>query len=251
MRSNFALSQTVQNKLLSSLRGDELQRIQPYLTRVRLVSEQVLIEHRHPAEHVFFLEEGIVSLVCGASWADRGFQVAMVGREGLVGCETLLGGQAGSFTMAVVKMPGLAYRMNLLDLQELSQSSVGLQMACTTALEMLLYQVMQTAAFGASNTIEGRCARWLLMAHDRIDGNDIMVTHEGISSQLGVRRSGITIVVATLQESGLIRVGRGRITILDRAGLERIAGYEAWSVETSPAQLIPTRGAPFSSAAST
>ena len=234
MRSTFALHQTVRNGLLSSIPGNELHQLKPYLTPVRFVAEQVLIEYCHVTEQAFFVEEGIVSLVSCASWSNPAFQVAMIGPEGLVGCEGLLGAETPSFTMAVVKTPGLAYRVNLPDLVEVVQYCPALHAACMGAIETVLHQVMQTAAFNASNTLEQRCVRWLLMAHDRVEGDDVVVTQEGISGQLGVRRSGITLVVSSLQEAGLIRVGRGRITILDRTGLERMAPPMAWTSNGAP-----------------
>lgn len=236
MVPTFALHQTVQNRILSSLPGEDLQRLKPYLTRVRLVSEQVLIEYRHPPEQVFFVEEGIVLLVACASWSNPAFQIAMIGPEGLVGCQSLLGVETASFTMAVVKMPGLAYRMNIHSLREAMQISPRLNAACLKATDSLLHQVMQTAVFNASNMLEQRCVRWLLMAHDRIEGDNLLVTHESISGQLGVRRSGITLIIAALQQANFIRVSRGRITILDRPALERIAGPLAWTVDVAYAE---------------
>jgi hypothetical protein len=100
-------------------------------------------------------------------------------------------------------------------------------------------QTMQTAACNARNTLAERCVRWLLMAHDRIEGDDLPTTHEALSTMLGVRRSGITVVASGLQDAGLVRVSRGRITILDRAGLERQAVGMPWTVQVNPAPVIP------------
>ncbi len=235
MNSGAVVYQTVQNKVLASLPGEELQVIWPYLTQVRLVLGQVLIEHHHQTEHVFFVKEGIVSLVGGARWINPTFELAMIGPEGVVGCQAVLGTDTGSFTLATVQSPGLAFRMATQDLRRLFSQCPVLHALCMKATEMLLHQIMQTAVFGANYRVLERCVRWLLMAHDRVEGNDLMITHEGMSNLLGVRRSGVTVVASGLQAAKLIRVGRGRITILDRAGLERLAGDNAWTVDVSPA----------------
>lgn len=227
----FAIHQTVRNHILAALPGHELEALRPHLTPVRLVAEQVLVEYKQRTEHVFFVEEGIISLVAGASWSLPSFQVAMIGVEGLVGCQTLLGTHTESFSLAMVQFPGIAHRMAVADLLQIIQECPVLHGLCMHAIEDLIDQTMQTAAFSARNTLVKRCARWLLMAHDRVTGDDLPVTHETMAGLLGVRRSGITVVAAGLQEAGLVRVHRGRITILEREGLERLTGPKAWTVD--------------------
>ncbi len=230
------LQHNVRNKVLAALPGDEFQQIRTSLVPVRLVAAQVVIEYRHETEHLFFIEEGIVSMIAGASWSNPTFQVAMIGPEGIVGCEALLGTHTGSFTSATVQSPGLAFRMAVQDAARLLPLCPVLQGLSMTRVEALMHQSMQTAAFSAHNKLKDRCVRWLLMAHDRSEGDELMVTHEGMSGLLGVRRSGVTEVASELQSAGLVRVGRGRITIVDRAGLEERLSDASWTVDAVSAE---------------
>lgn len=238
MGPNFSLHQPFRNAVLSSLPEGDLQLIRPLLTRLRLVPGQVLIEQGQVTEHVFFMEDGIVSLVAEATNTRTPVQVAMLGHEGLVGCQALLGADTGAFVSSVTLIPGPALRLPVQDLYRLVTHSAALRQAAMAATETLMRQVMQTAASNARNTLAERCIRWLLMAHDRIDGDELSITHELLSNMLGVRRSGITLVVSGLQEAGVVRVNRGRLTILDRQGLERLAGDTAWNVD-----MVPTASA--------
>ena len=101
----------------------------------------------------------------------------------------------------------------------------------------------QCGCFGAQNTLAERCVRWLLMAHDRIDGDELAITHEALSVVLGVRRASVTIVISALHDAGLIRAGRGRVTLLNRPGLEQIAGRRGWhgaaAGPSRPMQMTP------------
>ena len=222
--ASFSTSYPVQNQLLALLSDEEFNHIKAHLTRVRLVPDQVLIEQGQATEHVFFIEEGMASLVAETGSSRPGIQVAMIGREGMVGGLALLGPEQGPFTSAVMQMPGPAMRIPIGNLRRFIERSPTMRSICSVSVHSLMRQIMQTAACNARSTLAERCVRWLLMAHDRVDGNELPVTHEALSAMLGVRRSGITVVLSGLQDAGLIRVNRGRITILDRAGLELAGG---------------------------
>jgi CRP-like cAMP-binding protein len=243
--STFSTSYTVHNQLLTSLSDEEFSQIRPALTRVRLVPDQVLIERGQATEHVFFLEEGMVSLVAEAGSRRPGVQVAMIGREGMVGGFALLGPEQGSFTCAVTQMPGPAMRMPVAELRRFVEQSPAMRSICSGSVHLLMGQIMQTAACNARNTLAERCVRWLLMAHDRVDGNDLPITHEALSIMLGVRRSGITVVLSGLQDAGLIRANRGRITILNRPGLELAAGDRTGIAEPRNDGRAPVRQSGF------
>lgn len=227
----FATPHTLHNRLLTQLSQEDFGHLKPHLTRVRLVPGQVLIEEGEATEHVFFIEEGIVSLVAEAGYKRPGVQVAMIGREGMVSGLALLGPEQGSFTCAVTQMPGPALRIPLGELRKFVEQSPAMREICSASLHALMHQIMQTAACNARNTLAERCVRWLLMAHDRVYGNELAITHEALSTMLGGRRPGVTVVVSGLQDAGLIRASRGRITILDRDGLERVAGDRSWTTE--------------------
>ncbi len=232
MRASLWPSYAFENRLLQSLPADVLQALRPSLTSVRMVTGQVLIERGEAPEHVYFLEDGIVALVADIGGSGTGVQVAMIGREGMVGGLALLGADALSFARSMCLIPGAALRISVAKLQAFLEQHPSLREACTSHVASLVRQTMQNAACNAGNTLAERCARWLLMAHERVDGDEIRITHEALAMMLGVRRAGVTVVAASLQLAGLIKVNRGRITILDRAGLAAVSRDPAMTPES-------------------
>jgi CRP-like cAMP-binding protein len=231
MRLAFALPQMLRNDILAQLSVEIFSDLRPFLTRVRLVRGQVLIEPGHDVEHIFFIEDGMVSLVAEPTANRASMQVAMIGREGIVGGMALLAPTASSSITAISQIPGPAVRINADALRSAVERSPALRDLCLLFIHSLLVQTMETAASNAQNTLAERCVRWLLMAHERIESDELMITHEALATILGVRRSGVTVVVAALQEAGLIRANRGRITIADRLGLERAGGRSSQAVD--------------------
>ena len=209
------------NALLAGLPPGEFNTLRPLVTRMRLVPEQRLIESGQATEHVFFIEEGIASLTAESEDGSLGVQVAMIGREGMVGGLALLGG-AESYACTMVQVPGPALRITVANLLHCFEECPALREACLQYVQALTRQVMSNAVSNARNTLAERCVRWLLMAHDRMEEDDLPVTHEALSAMLGVRRSGVTVATAALQRAGLIRHRRGHIRVLDRPGLEAL-----------------------------
>jgi CRP-like cAMP-binding protein len=209
------------NRILADLPHAEADILRSHLRHVRLVSDQILVERGHTAEHVYFVEEGIVSLVAEPHETRAGVQVAMIGKESLVGADALLDAGRETLAAAVVQIPGWAVRLPSQDLCDLLDTCPELRRRCLSAISALFQQIVQISASNACSSLAERCARWLLMAHERVGYGDIYITHEALSSGLGVRRSGISGVLAALQEAGLITVHRGRIVVRDRDGLAR------------------------------
>ena len=219
MGPSFLLHKPVQNEILRALPQPDLLAIRPLLKETRLAPGQMLIEQGQPPEHVYFMENGVVSLTAEVRSGKAGVQLAMIGKEGIVGGQALLDVDALNLASAVVHIPGSALRMSTRDLQDFTGQSSEFRRLCLAAVPARMRQIMQNLASHAHDTLETRCALWLLMMQDRV-GNELAVTHETISSMLGVRRSSVTVTLTALQEKGLIHVQRGRITILDRSGLE-------------------------------
>ena len=222
MWSNIRLSHSA-NHLLAALPVADLELLRPHLVRVRLVTGQLLLEPGQTAEHVFFFEEGMVSLNSETQNSVPGVQVAMIGREGMAGSLALLDPGTTAFTNVVVQTAGLALRIRVVELLQCMDESLVLRKICLGYIKSLMHQVMSNAASNAQGTLTERCIRWLLMAQERSNHDQILVTHEALAVMLGVRRSGITVTTAALQKAGLILTSRGRITILDRPGLRRLA----------------------------
>jgi CRP-like cAMP-binding protein len=210
------------NQLLAALPHDEYLRLAPHLVRVRLVREQVLIERGQAAEHVYFIESGLALVITAATASSSPLLVAMIGREAAVGCLALLDPAAAAAAAVVMLIAGTAWRMPVATLTRILGESPAVRALVLRSVAALTRQVMQIAACNATATVPQRYAQWLLMAHARLDGDDIAITHEMVSSILGVRRSAVTITAAALQRQGLVRTSRGRVTVLDRSGLEAL-----------------------------
>jgi CRP-like cAMP-binding protein len=209
------------NQLLASLPHETLSSLQPHLKPVSLARGRILYEADEPLTRVYFMETGVVSLVAvfeGGATAE----MATVGREGLVGIGAFLGGDS-PLGRYVAPTQGLALVVEVSRFRTALQESPTLRAACAAYAQAFLRTALQTAACNSVHVVEERCARWLLMSHDRSDGDTITLTQEYLSEMLGVCRSTVTLAAGALQRAGLIRYRRGAITILDRAGLEGVS----------------------------
>ncbi len=221
------------NKVLVAIPHAEEAILRLKLTRVRLVGGQVLIERGQATEHVYFIESGVAALLARSAPGQPSVQIAMIGREGLVGALALLGADTPAFGKVVMLLPGTALRIPVAALQHVFETAPVLQAMSLNWVSSLTRQLMHAVASSITDTLMIRCARWLLMAHDRSEGDDLAVTHELIATNLGVRRAGVTLAVMSLQQVGLIHTARGRIRIVDRMGLERLVEQDDGPVETS------------------
>ena len=209
------------NEILANLPHAEMSALRPHLTRVRLVNRQSLHEPGQIIEHVFFVEQGFVSMVAESGESSGGrIEVGLTGRESMVGLTVMLEPHATSFNRMMVQLPGFAYRMPAEMLRKVAGSAPFLSQRLLRALQGALAQIAQTAACNSRHTLPERLARWLLMAHDRVDGDELVLTQEFLSIMLAVRRAGVTIAIGSLQTAGVMRHLRGRLTITDRPGLE-------------------------------
>jgi CRP-like cAMP-binding protein len=215
------------NRLLAGLPRDVLRYLLPHLKPVSLPEGRVLCEADQPLTRVYFVETGLVSLVAVFSDRTTG-EMATVGREGLVGIGTLWGGER-ALGRYVVPVRGLALAVEVPQFQRLLRQSPELCASCEAYAEAFLREALQTAACNSVHTVEERCARRLLMNHDRSDGNPLTLTQRHLAAMLGVCRSTVTVAAGALQQAGLIRYCRGAITVLDRPGLER-ASCECYGV---------------------
>lgn len=205
------------NRILESLPADVRQRLREQMTPVRLALKQVLYEQNAPISHIYFPLNGVVSLLTVMKDGSA-IEVATVGNEGMVGLPVFLG--AGSMPgRAISQIPGDALRMTA-DVFRTEVNAVALQQILQRYTQGLLNQIAQSAACNRLHPMIERCARWLLMTHDRVGRDQFPLTHEFLSQMLGVRRATVTVAVGALQQAGLIRSQRGQMTILDREGLE-------------------------------
>ena len=211
-------SAPMRNHLLASLPPETLAALLPKLSPVILATRQVVYSQDMSIKAVYFLETGMISLVDNLEDGMRA-EVGVIGREGMLGMP-LLAGTNTSFVEAQVQLPGTALRMTARDFTNEIDANVFFRRLLLRYSEALLAQVMQTAACNANHDLEQRLARWLLMAHDRADGDELLLTQDFMAMMLGVHRPSITVTAGILQRAGLIRYAAGRVTVLDRPSLE-------------------------------
>ncbi len=211
-------SAPMRNRLLASLPEDALAGLLPKLSRVALVLRQTLYDPESTIDAVYFSESGMASLVANMAEGIQA-EVGIIGQEGMLGT-SLLSGVDTSFIEAMVQMPGTALRMAARDFQREAARDGPFRTLLLRYGEALLAQVMQTAACNGHHGLEQRLARWLLMAHDRADGDELCLTQDFMAMMLGVHRPSLTVAAGVLQRAGLIRHSGGRVTVIDRPGLE-------------------------------
>jgi len=207
------------NHLLAALPDPEWQRWLPQLEAVELALGQVLYESGNTLSHVYFPTTAIVSLLYvmedGAS-----AEIAVVGNEGLVGISLFMGGESTP-SRAVVQSAGRGFRLKAqLMKDEFNRAGPVLHLLLRYT-QALITQMAQTAVCNRHHTLDQQLCRWLLLSLDRLQGSELVMTQELIANMLGVRREGVTESALNLQKAGLIRYARGRITVLDRPGLEK------------------------------
>ncbi|MCX7593249.1 MAG: Crp/Fnr family transcriptional regulator [Fischerella sp.] len=209
------------NQLLLALPNSEFQRLAPHLEEVSLSLGQVLYEAGEKIKHVYFPNRAMVSLIAVLEDGST-TEVCMVGGNGVVGYPAFLGGEYTT-TRTIVQVAGTAMKIDAKILQREFNRGGILQRRLLLYTQALLTQISQTAACNRHHSLEARLARWLLTAQDHKASDTLQITQEFISELLGTRRSGVTVAAGMLQQAGIIRYSRGRITILNRSALEATA----------------------------
>jgi CRP-like cAMP-binding protein len=209
------------NRLLAALPRVALERVLPDLELRRFEMRQVVQARRQPLSQVVFLLSGVASMISMGD-AGQSVEVATIGREGIVGLPLFLGGTAAAIEV-FIQVPGEGVCLPAVAFERHVAREPALLRTLLLYTQALLAQVAQCSACNQHHSIVQRCARWLLQTHDRVRGNEFPLTHEFLGLMLGVRRASITETAAALQERDLIRYRRGRITVLDRVGLEKVS----------------------------
>jgi CRP-like cAMP-binding protein len=225
------------NHLLAALPDAQMAAWVPHLERVELVLGQVLFETEQHEHHVYFPATAIVSLLYVMKNGDSA-EIAVAGNEGMVGVPLLLGGFSTP-SRAVVQSAGWGYRLSAAMLMRAFQEGGPTTRLLLRYVQALITQMAQTAVCNRHHSLEQQLCRWLLLSLDRLSGNELRMTQELIANMLGVRREGVTAAAAKLQKLGLIRYARGRIQILDRAGLQTCCCECYDVVEKEYARLLP------------
>jgi CRP-like cAMP-binding protein len=207
-----------QNRLLSQLPPDEFERLRPLLRPATLEHSQVVMQPQRPVEYVYFPTTGVISVLTLLE-DGRAIEVGNVGKEGAAGVQAAFG-VPDSPHQGIVQVPGEALRVEAGAMAKACERDGPLRRLLLRYQAYFLFQVSQSVACNGLHSVAQRCCRWLLMSHDRVEGDVLPLTHEFLAMMLSVRRPSVTLVLQPLQEQGLIRGSRGAITILDRKGLE-------------------------------
>lgn len=222
-----ALNSRDSNHLLSALSQADRQLLQPHLEWVALPAGANLYSAGSQLRHVYFPTSAVISLV--ASLRDGAtVEVAVVGNEGVAGVCALMGSR-DALCNGVVLSGGHGWRVGVHAISEFARTSEAFMQPVLRYLQALFTQIAQTSACNRHHAVEQQLCRWLLLNGDRLESTEVKATQERIARMLGVRREGVTVGAGKLQSAGLIRYGRGRISIIDRKGLEQ-RSCECYSV---------------------
>lgn len=207
-----------QNRLLAVLSEDEYQRLAPNLESVNLSLGMSLAEPGQTMRYVYFPADSVISLLCVMGDGDT-TEIAAVGSEGIVGISLFMGGET-TLSRAFVQSGGMAYRLKKHLLKDEFNRAGSLQRLLLRYTQALITQMAQTAVCNRHHSVDQQFCRWLLLSLDRLPTNERVITQEFIANMLGVRRESVTASACKLQRAGVISYRRGRITVLDRPGLE-------------------------------
>lgn len=209
------------NKLLACLPEADLEQLRPHLKTISLGEKQVFHRADETVRQVFFLNGGVASMTTVMKNGAM-VEVATVGDEGVVGMHAYFGREMlGGETMLQVPAPGASAEVMSADAFRRQLARGGPFQECVRRYsQALLMLIMQSTGCMALHHVQERCCRWLLMTHDRVRTDEFHLSHEFLATMLGATRPTVTIVAGTLQKAGFIKYVHGRMTILDRAGLE-------------------------------
>jgi CRP-like cAMP-binding protein len=207
-----------QNRLLNALPGESYERLLPHFERVALPIQQVLWPSDEPIRSVYFPRTCVISLVVRLA-EEPPVECATIGCEGMLGVPVALGAESTS-SQALVQIAGEAVRIAAAVFRDVLLDDAAVSGLALRYAQALLEQTSQSVACNRRHGIEERCARWLLMTHDRVGNDRFPLTQQFLAFMLGVRRASVTVAAGMLQEAGLIRYSRGKITVLNREGLE-------------------------------
>jgi CRP-like cAMP-binding protein len=218
MPINENIDEALLNQLLAALPESEYLKIRPALERVELERGQVLWEAEELNQHIYFPATAMICMLYETE-SGQSIEVGMIGRQGLVGIATFMG-DADLLHRVVVERAGSAYRMKGVDAMEEFSESGDFQDMLMCYTQSLITQISQTAVCNQLHSVDQQLCRWLLMNHDHQQTKTFLMTHDQIGNLLGVRRESVSLAASNLQDRGLIKCTRGKILLIDRAGLE-------------------------------
>lgn len=221
-KSDHPESARERNSLLRALSAEDYAKLMEHATTVPLRLRLDLVEPGEPMRYAWFPQRGLLSIVNDMSDGKTTIEVGVIGREGVAGLP-LFHGRDTQPLRIIVQVAGEATRIPAEDFRAVIRHAPSLRDVLQRFTLALLNQAGQQVACNRLHSLEQRCAKWLLTTHDHMDAGELLLTQEFLAIMLGVRRPGVTVAAQTLQDAGLIKYRRGRITIADRRGLEQVA----------------------------
>jgi CRP-like cAMP-binding protein len=209
------------NRILDRLPGKEVARIARALTEIEASVRDQIYEPNKPFKHVYFPETAIASVVNVLEDGSE-IEVATIGYEGMAGLPVFLGTNQ-SPARGFWQVAGTAYRLDAAFLEKEKRNRTPLALTLGIYTQAFYAQIAQSLTCNCVHSLEQRCARWLLMTHDRVPGDDFPLKQEFLAQMLGVRRTGVSEVAGRLQRKRLIKYSRGCMRVTDRRGLERLS----------------------------
>lgn len=229
----------ISNRMLLALPPTTLERLRPALEPLDLAKSQVIDHVDAPIDYMYFINRGLVSLV-KTMQDGRVVEIEAVGIEGVTDPNALFGIDY-AILESVVQIPGTAFRIPRNVLREEMGRDDALRGSMQNYARFAIGQIAQTAACNRLHSLEERCCRWLLIAHDNALSDTFPLTHEFLAMMLGVRRSGVSIAASFLRKAGLIDYARGQVTVRDRGGIEDAACECYRTVRNEIAKLFPPK----------
>jgi CRP-like cAMP-binding protein len=215
---DMTIEQTHRNLLLAAIPPAVLRRLERSFHRFELHVGDIVNEPGDRQGQTIFPENGVISVI-NTMQEGRAIEVATIGREGMSGVPALLGVDLVPYRY-VVQVPGTALKMKAAALREAAKPDSPVWRMLLRYYIAFTSQIMQSVACAGLHSVEQRCCRWLLTTHDRVDSDQFSLTHEYLAIMLGTRRTSVSQILHKIRDRGLIEYRRGKITIVDRAGLE-------------------------------
>lgn len=223
------------NRLLKAASPDDFALLAPYLERVPTRLHQVIIAPHVRVEQLYFMESGFTSVT---TYGVSTIEIGLIGREGLVGADPVLLDVDRSPYNHFIQSPGEAFRIGIDEFWIAVEQSASLHKLLLRFIHCLVVQKAQTSFANATQNIDARLSRWLLMCQDRLESEELPITHEFLSMMLGTQRTSVTLALQSLEGLGLIWGKRARIIVRDREKMIEMAGDSYGLPEAEYARLI-------------
>jgi CRP-like cAMP-binding protein len=235
-RSDLHAIENRANRLLRSLDANVYEKMLPHLELVRFPLGRIVYEPGQTLDRVYFPNHGVLSMLTVLENGDL-VEIATVGNEGMADLSVFLGLKVSSSRL-LCQVPGDTLRMKTDVFLDLVEQNPSLRTVLGSYMVSMFVLVSQSAACNRLHPVEERCARWILMTHDRVDSDTFPLTQDFLASMLGVRRPSVSVAAGILQRAGLVAYSRGRMTVLDRPGLEA-AACECYAIVRNQFDSMP------------